>query len=137
MLRSDYERTFNQLIEEHPPTMLLPRHMQLELERRGTDQTHYVDVRIAPRFRCMGQAVIECVESPIALPLQFPMSQGIVRNVSRTGFSLLVDRQWFPEQIGRAYLPIAIAMVRVVRARRLGIRCYDIGLRVIQYQQFS
>jgi hypothetical protein len=132
---SNYEQTFIQLIQDYPMTVLVPRNVHLELERRGADQAHYEDVRMAPRFRCMGMGVIEWVESPVALPIKFPTTQAIVQNVSRTGFSVLVDRQWYPEQVARVFLPIAIATVRIVRTRRLGMRCYDMGLRVLNYQQ--
>jgi hypothetical protein len=134
MSRSDYERTFQQLVAEHPPTMIVPRYIQLELEKRGSDQMMYDDVRVSPRFRCMGPTIVEWVESPVALPVVFATTQGIVRNVSRTGFSVLTDRQWFPEQLALLYLPIGTAKTKVIRAKRLGIRCYDIGMRVQSYR---
>jgi hypothetical protein len=135
MLRPDYERTFKQLISEYAPSILLPRSVHLDLNRRGMEQAQFDEVRFSPRFRCMGTTVIEWLESPIGMPLQFPTTQGVVRNVSRTGFSVLMDRQWFPEQVARLYFPIAIAKVRVIRARKLGLRCYDIGVNVFEYQQ--
>jgi hypothetical protein len=54
--------------------------------------------------------------------------------LSRTGFSVLADRQWFPEQLVKIHLPSAIVLAKVVRARRLGSRCYDIGFRIVHYK---
>lgn len=137
MLRPDYERTFKKLMRDHPSTIIVPRHIQLDMERRGADQSAFDDVRVSPRFRCTGPTIVEWIESPVALPLQMPAMQGIIRNVSRTGFSVLVDRQWFPDQVCRLYLPIAVAQARVMRATRLGLRCYDIGMRVLSYQTMT
>jgi hypothetical protein len=131
------KQSFEQLIAELPSTVLIPPRIQLELNQQGTTSTVQEDVRIAPRFRCKGAAIFEWVSSPAGLPISFPMTQVIVRNVSRTGFSILVDRQWFPEQIGRLCLPIAIVTCRVVRARRLGSRCFDIGVRISHYEKIG
>ena len=137
MLGPNIEQTFDQLMADYPLTIIVPPKIHLDLQKRGSISTCQDDVRVAPRFRCKGQAILEWVESPSGLQLQFPTTQGIVRNLSRTGFSVLADRQWFPEQMARIYLPIAIVKAKVVRARRLGSRCYDIGLRIVHYQQIK
>lgn len=126
--------SFSQLIQDYPLTIAIPPQIQLELRERGAMPTRNDDVRVAARFRCRGPAVLEWVESPIALSRQFPTSQVVVRNLSRTGFSALMDRELFPEQIVRVYLSIATATATVVRARRLGSRCYDIGFRIKTYK---
>ena len=134
MPRSSDDLSFDQLIRQHPLTLVIPPQIQLELRERGPMSTRIDDIRVASRFRCRGPAILECVESPIALPRPFPTSQVIVRNLSRTGFSVLMDRELFPEQIVRAFLSIATATAIVARARRLGSRCYDIGFRIKTYQ---
>ena len=134
MLGTKDEPNFNELIQGHPLTIAIPPQIQLELQQRGPISTCNEDVRVATRFRCKGPAVLEWVESPSGLPLQFPTSQVIVRNLSRTGFSVLADRQWFPEQIVKIYFSTAIVTAKVVRARRLGSRCYDIGFRIVHYK---
>lgn len=134
MLRSNDVPSFNQLILDYPPTIAIPPQIQLELRERGPMPSRNDDVRVAPRFRCKGPAILEWLESPIALPRQFPTSQVIVRNLSRTGFSALIDRELYPEQLVRVYLSIATATARVIRARRLGGRCYDIGFRIMAYE---
>ena len=135
MLGKNIDPSFDQLMKNHPLNLVVPPKIHLELQKRGAISTCDEDVRIAPRFRCSGPAILEWVESPRSLQLQFPTTQAIVRNLSKTGFSILADRQWFPEQIARLYLPIAIVKAKVVRARRLGSNCYDIGLRIVHYQQ--
>lgn len=134
MPRSSNEPSFDQLIQEHPLTLTIPPQTQLELLERGPVPSRKDEVRVAPRFRCRGQAILEWVQSPIALPRPIPTSQVVVRNLSRRGFSALLDRELFPEQVVRVYLPIATATARVVRARRLGNRCYDIGFRIMTYE---
>ena len=134
MLATKNESNFNELINEHPLSLAIPPHVQLELRQRGPISTCDGDVRVAPRFRCKGPAVLEWIESPSGLPLQFPTTQVIVRNLSRTGFSVLADRQWFPEQVVKIHLPSAVVLAKVVRARRLGSRCYDIGFRIVNYR---
>lgn len=134
MPRSSNEPSFDQLIQEHPLTLTIPSQTQLELLERGPVPSRKDEVRVAPRFRCSGQAILEWVQSPIALPRLIPTSQVVVRNLSRRGFSALLNRELFPEQVFRVYLPIATATARVVRARRLGSRCYDIGFRIMTYE---
>ena len=134
MLRSSDDPSFDQLIQAHPLTVAIPPQIRLELLERGPMSTHNNDIRVASRFRCRGPAILEWVESPIALQRPFPTSQVVIRNLSRTGFSALTDRELFPEEIVRVYLSIATATAIVVRARRLGTRCYDIGFRIKTYQ---
>lgn len=134
MLGATNEPNFNELIQSYSLTVAIPPQVQLELRERGPIPTCDDDVRVATRFRCKGPAILEWSESPIGLPIQFPTTQVVVRNLSRTGFSVLADRQWFPEQVAKIYLSTAIVTARVVRARRLGSRCYDIGCRIVAYQ---
>ena len=134
MTRSSNEPSFDQLIQEHPLTLTIPPQTQLELHERGPVPSRKYEVRVAPRFRCRGQAVLAWVQSPIALPRPIPTSQVVVRNLSCRGFSVLLDRELFPEQVVRVYLPVATATARVVRARRLGSRCYEIGFRIMTYE---
>ena len=124
-------------MEDLPETLLIPPQIQSDLNRSGVMPSSKDDVRIAPRYRCCGPGVLEWVDSPSGLMLQFPMTQVVVRNLSRTGFSVLADRQWFPEQTARLYLPIATVIATVVRARRLGSFCYDLGLRLVHYRQIN
>ena len=137
MLGTKNEPNFSELINEHPLSLAIPPQVQLELRQRGPISTCDKDVRVAPRFRCKGPAILEWIESPSGLPLQFPTTQVIVRNLSRTGFSVLADRQWYPEQIVKIYLPTAITTAKVVRARRLGSRCYDIGFRILTFRNLE
>jgi len=129
------DRPFHsKLIGDYSQTIVLPPSIQSELSERGIVGTCDEEVRVVSRFRCNGPIVLEWIESPPGLPLRFPTTLAIIRNVSRTGFSVLVDRQWFPEQLALLHLPIATATAKVVRARRLGSRCYDIGFRMVLYK---
>ena len=128
------EPNYCELIEQHPLRLAIPPQVQLDLRERGPNPTCDDDVRVATRFRCNGPAILEWLESPSGLPIEFPRSQALVRNLSRTGFSLLAAWQWFPEQIAKIYLPTAIITAKVIRSRRLGSRCYDLGFRVVTFR---
>jgi len=137
MLGREAQSSFNELILDYPLNIAIPPSVQLELRQRGPMATRDGDVRVAPRFRCKGPAILQWLESPSGLPIQHPTSQVIVRNLSRTGFSVLVDRQWFPEQVANIQFFTAIATAKVVRARRLGSRCYDIGFRILTFRSLE
>jgi hypothetical protein len=137
VLGATNEPNFNELIQLYPLTVAIPPKVHLELRERGPIPTCDDDLRVSTRFRCKGPAILEWNESPIGLPLPFPTTQVIVRNLSRTGFSVLADRQWFPEQIATIYLQKAIVTAKVMRARRLGSRCYDIGFRIVAFRHLE
>ncbi len=137
MLGAANEPDFNELIQLHPLSIAIPPQVQLELRERGPIPTCDDDVRVATRFRCKGPAILEWSESPLGLAIRFPTTQVVVRNLSRTGFSVLADRQWYPEQIAKVYLSTAILVAKVVRARRLGSRCYDIGFRIVAFRNLK
>ena len=133
MLGANDESNFIDLIDQYPLGVKIPPQIQLELRERGPAATRSDDTRVATRFRCNGPAILEWLASPSGLPVQFPTAQVVVRNLSRTGFAVLTERQWFPEQVAKIILPTAIVKAKVIRARRLGRQCYDIGFRVASY----
>lgn len=137
MLGTNNEPKFSELIHEHPLTLAIPPQIQIELRQRGPISTCDEEDRFAIRFRCKGPAVLEWVESPSGLPLLFPTTQVIVRNLSRTGFSVLTDRQWFPEQVAKIYFATVIVTAKAMRARRLSSRCYDIGFRIVAFRHLD
>ena len=137
MLEHEHEPTFSDLMEDFPLTLAIPLQVQLDLRQRGAISTCNDEARVAARFRCRGPAILKWTKSPIGLPLQFPTTQVIVKNLSRTGFSVLADRQWYPEQCVKIYFSSAIATAKVIRAKRLGSRCYDIGFRIATFRNFE
>ena len=137
MLEHEHEPIFSDLMEEFPLTVTIPFQVKLDLRQRGVTATSNDDARVAARFRCNGPAILKWIKSPSGLPLQFPTTQVIVRNLSRTGFSVLADRQWYPEQCVKIYFSSAIATAKVIRAKRLGNRCYDIGFRIATFRNFE
>ncbi len=134
MLEHKHEPIFSDLIEDIPSTLVIPLQVKLDLRQRGEISTCNDDSRVAARYRCRGPAILKWTKSPSGLPLQFPTTQVIVRNLSRTGFSVLADRQWYPQQCAKIYFSSAIATATVIRAKRLGSRCYDIGFRIATFR---
>ena len=137
MLEHEHEPIFSDLIEDFPLTLGIPFQVKLDLRQRGEMPTCDDDMRVGARFRCRGPAILKWTKSPIGLPLQFPTTQVIVRNLSRTGFSVLADRQWYPEQCVKIYFSSAVAKATVIRAKRLGSRCYDIGFRIVSFRNYE
>ncbi len=137
MLEHENEPLFNDLMENFPLTVAVPVQVELDLRQRGELSTRNDEARVAARFRCRGPAILIWTKSPSGLPLQFPTTQVIVRNLSRTGFSVLADRQWYPEQCVKIYFSSAIATAKVIRAKGLGNRCYDIGFRIATFRNFE
>lgn len=137
MLGTNHVTKFQELIESYPLNVLVPPHVQRDLSIGGVSSSFEHDTRVAARFRCNGQAIISWVDSPIALKRQMPTSKVIVRNLSKSGIAVLTDRQWFPEQVCRIQTSIAELTAKVARARQIGPRCFEIGLKLLSYKPYK
>lgn len=69
------------------------------------------------------------------MPQPQPTRQVVVRDLSKTGVCILTSSEWYPEQFCRMQFAVGEMTARVMRARRLGHRCYEIGLRVIKFER--
>jgi hypothetical protein len=137
MSRASHEPTFKSLIAKYPLQFTIPETMEPELVLRGPMPSMQNDHRVSTRFRCNGHSIVECLESPKALKTEHFVGRAIIRNVSRSGISFLMNQQFYPEQVLRVYLPIAIAKVKVKRCRFVGNDCFDIGAKILEYTEES
>ena len=129
MLVQHSTRPFAELISSLTMKIQLTPALQdaLDLERGVVDSTPF-EMRGCARFRCFGKCLVTLAPSSFSMPGQEPESLAIVRDVSRTGFGIVTHQQWFPEQVLNLTLEKADITARVARVRRLGPKCYEIGL---------
>lgn len=136
MLESVNQRTYRQLIQRLPMRIQLTDTLERDLVQRGVTGSNPFEMRVAPRFRTNGEGVATLHSSPIAIPFRPSQSLVIVRDISRTGVGLISHQQWFPEQQYQVLLPESELLVKVVRIRFLGVRCFEIGCQLMRLREF-
>ncbi|MFO0014727.1 MAG: hypothetical protein ACK553_18480 [Planctomycetota bacterium] len=127
------KESFEEKLREIPLDFIMPARVREELQRKGVGTAMHDDNRESPRFRTNGPAIFSWESSPPAFDHPHPTRQVIVRDLSRTGVGILTSTQWFPEESGKLEFAIGSMIVKVMRARRLGPRCFEIGARIIWY----
>lgn len=134
MLRTNSEPTFAELLEKHPLLFRIPDEMEPELDRKGPLPQWEGAIKVAPRFRCYSPVIVECLYVAPVMNLWQQTSRCILRDISQSGMSFLSKQQYYPDQILKLILPIAIAKVRVARCRFVDSDCYEIGVRTMEYE---
>ncbi len=127
------QATFEELLERFPIDFVIPQRICNDLQRRGVTPTVRCDNRLSTRFRTNGSAILSWVSSDEECHAPHPPRQVIVQDLSNTGIGFLTSAEWYPGQIGRLQLPIGEATIKIMRSRRIGSRCYEIGARLIEY----
>ncbi len=128
--------TFQSLLDELPLQIVVTPRLKQELHRKGIASATQDDSRVMPRFHTNGASIMRCVQSPASLKITHDaMSRVIVRDLSRTGVCLIADHQWFPDEICEVIFAIGKLQARVMRARCLGPRCWEIGLRISMFDR--
>ncbi len=135
MLEQSGSTEFESLIGSLPMRIQLPAHLEEALEReRGACESNPFENRTAVRFRCNGRAIMELKEHSTAYPSQDKRAIVIVRDLSRSGVGVISHQQWFPDQEVQIHVENGVLTARVVRARRIGTRCYEIGTKVTHFE---
>jgi len=129
------QESFEELLDLYPLDFVIPQKIRDELLRKGIAVSVHGDKRMAPRFRTNGSAIMSWISSPEAMPQPQPTRQVVVRDLSKTGVCILTSSEWYPEQVCRMQFAVGEMTARVMRARRLGQRCFEIGLRVIKFDR--
>jgi hypothetical protein len=124
--------SFEELLDLYPIDFVLPLRILEDLHRKGVAGTVHGDSRVAPRFRTNGPAILSWISSPRAMQQPQPTRQVIVRDLSKTGVGII---EWYPEQIGRLQFGMGEMTIRVMRSRRIGSRCYEIGARILKFSR--
>jgi hypothetical protein len=131
------KESFEDQLKLIPIDFVIPVRLREELQRKGLGVAMRDESREFPRFRTNGPAIFSWENSPPALENPHPTRQVVVRDLSRTGVGILTSSQWFPEELGKLQFAIGDMVVKVMRARRLGPRCFEIGARIIRYTRYQ
>jgi hypothetical protein len=125
---------FDQQLTLYPLPFVTPAFIVQELEKRGAMPPRQSEIRRASRFYCSGHVIVSCDNPLEVLQIKQPTARGIVRNISKSGMSILTGQQFYPSQQLTLRLPISEATVVVVRCNQVGKGCFDIGVRVLRYE---
>ena len=131
------KESFEEQLKHIPIDFVLPPRVREELQRKGLGSAIHDDHRDAPRFRTNGPAIFSWENSPPVFEHTHPTRQVIVRDLSRTGIGILTSSQWFPEEMGKLQFAIGEMVVKVMRARRLAPRCFEIGAKIVRYTRYQ
>ena len=132
MLENDYSSRFSELIDSIAWDIELPRDWADYFDQRGEATSFKGDVRNNKRMKIRTYGVMW-----FDLPLPFhPRTTDPIgvysRDFSRQGVGILTPFEIFPEEHVRIALPAFWVEVKVVRARRITSKCYEIGTELIQ-----
>jgi hypothetical protein len=131
------KESFEEQLKQIPLDFILPPRVREDLQRKGIGAAMHDDNRESPRFRTNGPAIFTWDSSPAAINNSRVARQVIVRDLSKTGIGILTSCQWFPQEVGKLQFAIGDMVVKVMRARRLGPRCFEIGARIIRYTRYQ
>ncbi|MFO0921810.1 MAG: PilZ domain-containing protein [Pirellulales bacterium] len=136
MLADGSATAFLTLISQLPNKIELPRDLfeALSKERGVVDSTPF-EARRSTRFRCSGTCIVEAEPGTRVYRRQELQSQGIVRDVSRSGVGVITHQQWFPGQRLRLRLEHATLVVEVARARKIASSCYEAGAIIVEHRR--
>ena len=126
------ELRFDERLKQYPLSFVIPAFIFKELEKRGIIPSPPNELRASSRFYCNGPVIVSCTEPLKVLEIKPSTTRGVVRNISKSGMSILVGQQFFPSQHLILSFPISNATVKVVRCNQIGKGCFDIGVRVVQ-----
>ncbi|MCU0710197.1 MAG: hypothetical protein MUF23_18120 [Pirellula sp.] len=129
------EDPFEEQLKLYPIDFVLPPRVREELQRKGTGAAIHNDNRESPRFRTNGPAILTWISSPPAVDQSHTTCQVIVRDISKTGVGILTSSQWFPEQLGKLEFAVGEMTVKVMRSRRIGPRCFEVGARILKFSR--
>jgi len=131
------KESFEEQLKQIPLDFVLPPRVREDLQRKGIGAAMHDDNRESPRFRTNGPAIFTWDSSPAGINNPRVARQVIVRDLSKRGIGILTSCQWFPEEVGKLQFAIGDMVVKIMRARRLGPRCFEIGARIIRYTRYQ
>lgn len=130
MLDQVSQSPFSQLINAAPLRLQVPVESPVPLAASAGAQSIPFDQRQAPRVNFRRRGAMQ-VSQPLPTCSRTDAHGGIlVWDVSRRGLRFLFDEQLFPGEQLRIWLPETELKGEVIRCRRLGPRCYEIGVRL-------
>ena len=129
MLDQADQAPFAQLIDAAPLRLEAPVEPLPPPSADGARSVPF-EQRQSPRITLRRRGAMQ-VSRPLPAFARASTPDGIlVRDVSRRGLRFLFDQQLFPGEQLKIWLPEAELTAEVTRCRRLGPRCYEIGVRL-------
>ncbi len=107
-----------------------------EIQRTFFTETGYApttaeEQRSRARLRVRSEAVVEVLEKAGQLVKDGTPTLALVKDLSRSGIAILYHEQLFPEDIFRVCFHGRIVTASVVRCRRMGSNCFEIGAGIL------
>ena len=129
MLEIASSKRFVEIVESMQDLVkLTPGLIEILQQERGVTDAQVHEQRKFARFRCYSYGILESTaESNHNLDRQ-ETCKAVIRDLSRNGFGLITNEQWFPTQQVRLSLPTGQSICEVARARYHGPDCFEIGL---------
>ena len=120
-----------------PLQVQLPSHMANFFSEVGYLPTAYVEKRSNARMRVRCEAIITHLFVPPFVKRIEERARVLVKDLSRSGVSVLSHQQMWPTETFSIELHRRRLDARVVRCRKLGENCYDIGAVVFSVEALN
>ena len=110
-----------------PLLVQLPATLANFFDEVGYMPTALVEKRSHARMRVRCESTITCVSAPAFVSRELTASRVLVKDLSRCGVGVLSHYQMWPTETFFIELNNRRLRARVVRCRKLGEACYEIG----------
>ncbi len=125
-MENSYAETLNGLIARLPQTVQVPPH----LAKNGRESCVPHDLRRFARKTIQGEILCQIDGVLPSVPRKSEVSKVDSLDMSRSGFSFLMDRQLYPGEEILLWTEIGRIPCGVARCLKHGDQCYEIGVEV-------
>lgn len=116
------------VIESVPCLVEIPPALAEYLEEEGYSAPSPLEERKYARYRFCRPAALQILEDLPLLPRMRKTGGGYIVSISIGGAAILFDEQLYPQERVRIWLAAGTLSGTVARCRRLGTRCYEVGV---------
>ena len=110
-----------------PLRVRLPASMARFFSETGYMPTAFIEKRSHARMRVRCESMITSVSAPAFVKREFVATRVLVKDLSRGGVGVLSHQQMWPTETFFIELNNRRLRARVVRCRKLGESCYEVG----------
>lgn len=122
------EDLFQRALRDLSFEVQIPRTKLEELSKIGPTSPTLADERRRVRFRKLKRAIICCDRTLPSIERTRQLSLGLMLNISKEGIGMLYHLQLYPqERFVMRIVGYDLLRLTVVRCRKLGPKCYEIG----------
>jgi len=137
MLEFNYSKQLGSLIQNLDWRIQLPPDWDMFFEEAGTCAPMVGDERSNSRMRIRTHAALHHETTLPSVPRRAESVGVYIRDFSRRGCGLISPVQMYPEESVRILLATFWIRLKVVRSRRVGPSCYEVGGELTQRNQPS